>query len=243
MIDLLDILTKDRKLPEGCEEWGIRSVKPDFTPSRGYRWPFPGNWAESSGPHETDNPSPCPSTNGDGICLAYNWTGMASGGIPAHTLLLCAYRSCDVLGRDRNKVRLVKAFVAEVIDGCDLLTKYGAGADLSRAYLTGADLTGADLTGADLTGADLSRADLSRAYLTGAYLSQADLTGADLTGADLTGADLTGADLSRADLSRAYLTGAYLSQADLTGADLTGADLSRVKHDKYTIWPEGFESP
>ena len=35
---LLDILTEGRTLPDGCDIWGMRSVHPDFTSSRGFRW-------------------------------------------------------------------------------------------------------------------------------------------------------------------------------------------------------------
>lgn len=40
---VLPILVGDRELPEGCDEWGIRTVRADFKSSRGYRWPFPGS--------------------------------------------------------------------------------------------------------------------------------------------------------------------------------------------------------
>ena len=146
-----------------------------------------------------------------------------------------------------------------------------AGADLTRARLTGADLTGADLhsatltragiSGADLRGAALTRAALTRAHLRGATLTRADLTDADLTdahlaGADLTDADLRGADLTDADLTRAHLriTGLtdedlggaelireHLTDADLTDADLRGANLTGARWPTEAPVPEGWK--
>ena len=194
---VLPILVGDRTLPEGCDAWAIRTVRADLTSSRGYRWPWPGQWADAPGPIIEANTDPCPSEIGDGICVAVDYAGMASGGVPARTLLLCAYATSDVLGTDGHKFRLRRAFVVEVLDGEAIARR-----DLTDAYLTGADLTGA--------------------YLTDAYLTGANLTGAYLTGADLTDAYLTDADLTRANLTRAYLT-----RANLTGANLADARSDR----------------
>ena len=221
---LLDILTKDRTLPDGYDEWGMRSVRPDFRSSRGFRWPWPGQVAHAPGPIKAENTGPCPDSEGDGVCTALDAGGMASGGIPAIAVLLTAHRAEDVLGRDGHKLRLRAAFVVDVIDLPGIARDgHLTGADLTRADLSGANLYGANLYGADLYGADLSRANLYRAYL-----SRADLTNANLTGANLTGANLYRAYLSRADLTGANLTGANLTGANLTGADLTGANLSRA---------------
>ena len=176
---------------------GWRAVHPDLRSSRGYRWPFPGQWAESSGPYTTGDP--CPQHEGDGICVALSWAGAASGGIPAICGLLVGYRPDDVLGSDATKVRVKRAYVLEVIDPPALLRAgCGHGAYLARANLARANLTRANLAGADLDGANLNRADLYRANLTGA-----NLTGANLYGADLDGANLYGANLYRANLNRA----------------------------------------
>lgn len=35
---LLDILTGGRTLPDGYDEWGMRTVHVDFTSSNGFRW-------------------------------------------------------------------------------------------------------------------------------------------------------------------------------------------------------------
>ena len=235
-VNLLEVITVGRQLPEGYDGWLIRTVRPDFTSSNGYRYPFPGAVAEAPGPM-LDHPGACPRSVGDGICAATTWEGMASGGVPARTLLLVAYKSGDVLGRGdrKGKLRLRQFLIVDVIDGEALLVEQGNGADLSGADLSGADLNGADLSGADLygarlNGADLSRANLYGARLNGANLSRANLNGADLSGADLYGAnlygaDLSGADLYGADLSRANLNGADLSWANLNGANLYGADL------------------
>jgi uncharacterized protein YjbI with pentapeptide repeats len=232
---VLDRLTEGRKLPKGTDTWAFKSVKADLRTSHGYRWPYPGKWAECD-PDKiiTENKGSCPRTGcvGDGLCVATTYAGMKLGGIPARTMLLVAYHSKDLLGNsEAGKLRVARVRVVELLDGETVLKSHGAKADLTRADLTGANLTGADLTGADLTGADLTGADLYEAYLTGAnlteaYLTRADLSGANLTGADLTGAYLYEAYLTGADLTGAYLTGAYLTRADLTGADLTGADLT-----------------
>ena len=189
----IDRIVEGRDLPEGCDTWGIKSVHPDLSTRHGFHWPSHG-WAAVD-EIDQENTSPCPSREGDGLCVASTWRGMASGGIPARTLLLVAYSRADVLGGDDHKVRVSRACVVEVLDGVSVLAPGDdlRGAYLPHAKLTGADLTGANLARANLAIANLSDANLRRADLTGAYLTGADLTGADLTGADLTGADLTGA--------------------------------------------------
>ena len=258
---LLDILTEGRTLPDGCDFWGMRSVRPDFTSSRGFRWPFPGGVAEAPGPVIHTNRDACPQSEGDGICTAITAYGMASGGIPAITVLITAHAAADVLGADEVKVRVRRATVVEVVDlpgmaragklsgadlsGANLGGAYLRGAYLGEAYLDGADLSGAYLDGAYLYGAylgraNLGRANLGRAYLGGAYLGGAYLYGADLSGANLVGADLGEANLRGADLRGADLGEANLREADLSGANLVGADLGEANADQYTRWPEGF---
>ncbi len=172
----------------------FRAVHPDFRSSWGFVWPFPGGEAVAAGPF-TDHEGGCPQSAGDGICLAHTWAGVASGGIPAFTVLVCEYDAADLLGFEGGtvevpeKVRVKRARVLRAVDfpatlrgdvRRDDALPY---ADLSRADLYGADLTGANLTGANLTGAYLSRANLYGADLTGAYLTGAYLTGANLYGA------------------------------------------------------------
>ena len=218
---LLDILTEGRTLPDGCDIWGMRSVHPDFTSSRGFRWPFPGGVAEAPGPIIASNRGACPESDGDGICTALTAQGMAPGGIPAITVLITAHAAADVLGADETKVRLRRATVVEVVDLPGMAR---------AAKLSGADLYGADLYGADLGGADLGRANLGGA----------NLGGANLGGANLGRANLGGANLGRANLGGADLRGANLYGADLYGANLGGADLRGADADQYTRWPEGF---
>jgi hypothetical protein len=268
-VNLLDILTADRVMPEGRDMWAIRSVRPDLRSSRGYRWPYPGGVAVAPGPFYESNSDGCPKTRGDGICVATSWRGMASGSIPARTLLLCAIRTADILGTTpaEQKHRVREALVVDLIDGEKLLVEQGAGADLAGADLRGADLAGADLRGADLAGADLSGADLADADLTDADLTGANLTGANLAGANLTDADLAGAyltganltdanlthanltranladaNLTDANLTHANLTDANLTDANLTRANLTDANLTRARSDRDTIWPTGFDT-
>ena len=218
---LLDILTERRTLPDGYDAWGMRAVHPDFRSSYGFRWPFPGQVAQAAGPFARDNTGPCPASVGDGVCTAQTAAGMASGGIPAVTVLITAHKLADVLGFDNDKVRASQVLVVDVVD----LPR------LCRESMTGANLRG-----------DLYRADLCGANLEGANLRRADLYGADLRGANLYRADLYRADLYGADLGGANLEGADLRGANLRGADLRGADLTGARSDKWTTWPDGFDA-
>jgi hypothetical protein len=238
-VDLLDVITKDRELPEGYDQWAIRTVRPDLRSRNNYRYPFPGKVAKAAGPF-SEGRDECPSHDGDGICAATTWQGMASGGVTASTLLLVAYKEKHVLGGSRSggKLRLRRFLVVDVIDGLDLLRKSGKGANLSGANLYGANLYGANLSGANFSGANLYGANLRGANLSGANLSGADLRGANLYGANLRGANLRGADLSGADLSYVNLSGADLSYANLRGANLRGADLrgANLRGAKDCVW-------
>ncbi|WP_307962414.1 pentapeptide repeat-containing protein [Salinispora arenicola] len=148
---MLDVLTADRALPAGCDRWGIHTVHPDLRSRDGYRWPWPGQWAEAPGPIDTDNTSECPVEVGDGICLARTWRAMASGGVPAVTLLLCAWSSADLLSDACGDTwRLRRAYVVDIVDGARLVREHGRGANLRGANLRGANLEGANLRGADL---------------------------------------------------------------------------------------------
>lgn len=183
MKSLLDVLTAGRSLPAGCDRWGIRTVHPDLRSQHGYRWPGPGQWAYAPGPIDTDNTSV---EVGDGICLARTWRAMASDGVPAVTLLLCAWSSADLLSDACGDTwRLRRAYVVDIVDGARLIREHGRGANLQ----------GANLQGADLERANLESADLERANLRGANLRGADLRGANLDGADLQGAAMRGAIL------------------------------------------------
>ena len=172
---------------------GWRSIRPDLRSRDGFRWPWPGGWAEApdDGRDLTDaHPTEaCPSETLGGLCLAKSWLGARSGGIPAHMALVVAYRPGDVLGQDDDKMRVRRCLVVDVVDVAEHIRQgRAARADLTRANLAGAYLAGADLTGANLAGAYLAGADLTGANLTGAYLARAYLTGANLTGANLDGA-------------------------------------------------------
>ena len=181
-------VTVDREqatMPAWCDSWGIKSVRPDLRTYGGYQWPWPGQTAACD-PNALvpANRDARPSQEGDGLCVATSWRGMASGGIPASTMLLVAYASSEALGGDteNGKLRLPRVAVVAVVDGLRLLREFGAGANLSGANLRGANLTRADLRDANLRGANLRRANLRDANLT-----RADLFGANLT--DALGAD------------------------------------------------------
>ena len=179
--DLIPVIVEREHatLPAGMDTWAIKAVRPDLRTYGGYQWPWPGGVAEADNIIE-GNRGACPVQEGDGLCTADSWRGMASGGIPARTLLLVAYSSEDVLGHDAEagKRRHRRVAVVALVDGERLLRESGEGADLRHADLRGAFLWGADLWGADLRGAGL--------------------WGADLRGADLWGADLRGAFLQDA---------------------------------------------
>ena len=202
-------------LPDGFDTWGIKSVRPDLRTYGGYQWPLPGSVAVADDVDPTSRGA-CPSRRGDGLCVASSWRGMASGGIPAQTLLLVATHSGDVLGADSTvgKSRHSRVAVVAIVDGERLLRESGARADLRSAYLGGADLRSADLRGANLRGANLRGADLGSAYLGGA-----DLRGAYLRSAYLGGANLRGAYLRSADLGGADLGGGRCCSLPLTDAD------------------------
>ena len=229
--DLIPVIVERTKatLPEGFDSWGIKSILPDLTTRNGYQWPFPGGIAECD-PKKIDaeSASARPRHEGDGLCVATSWRGMASSGFPARTLLLVAYGADEVLGRDdtEGKLRCPRVAVVALADGERLLREAGSGANLRRANLRGADLSWADLVGSDLRGSDLSGSDLSGADLSGADLSWANLSGTNLSGTNLRGANLRGANLSWANLGGADLVGSDLGGANLGGSDLSGADLS-----------------
>ena len=224
--DLLPVIveTSGAQMPDGFDSWGIKSARPDLATTHGYWWASPGGVNISNEHLERGNGGACPKVRGDGLCVATTWRGMASGGIPARTLLLVAYRAADVVGRDDSEGKLrIGGKVASValIDGERLIREHGRGADLRRSCLRGACLRGADLRGADLHGADLRGADLHGADLQGADLSDADISDADISDTDLSDADLRYADLWRAGLSDADLRGANLQGAFWPGSTAT----------------------
>ena len=130
--DLIPVIVERTKatLPEGFDSWGIKSILPDLTTLNGYPWPFPGGIAECD-PKKIDaeSASACPRHEGDGLCVATSWRGMASSGFPARTLLLVAYGADEVLGRDdtEGKLRCPRVAVVALADGERLLRERGAG--------------------------------------------------------------------------------------------------------------------
>ena len=194
----LDIVSEGYTLPDGYDSWGVKSVDFDGATRHGFVWPEPGKETERL--DLLDHNSSCPKQQGDGLCVATTWAGMASGGYRAFCLLLVAYRSAEARGNEAGKIRVPQVAVVARINGERKARESFCNADLRGAYLRGANLRGADLYGANLDGADLR--------------------GANLYGADLRGADLRGANLYGADLRGANLRGANLREADLRGANL-----------------------
>ena len=158
--------------------WAWRSVKPDFMSRNGFRWPYPGRWAKAAGPFG-DHDGACPVDDGDGLCLATGLHGATSGDIRLGTGLVCCYLDADRLGGSGDKLRVKRAWVAEVVD------------TIAQLVVRSANLRSANLWGANLWGADLRGADLWGANLWGANLRGANLWGADLRGANLWGAKYT----------------------------------------------------
>lgn len=165
----LDIISEGHTLPEGYDSWGVKSVGFDGRTKHGFEWPAPGG--ETARYELDDHESSCPRRQGDGLCVATTWAGMASGGFRAFCLLLVAYRSAEARGDEEGKLRVPQIAVVARLDGEAVARR---------------DLQGANLRGADLGGANLRRADLEGANLQGANLQGADLRSANLRGADLT---------------------------------------------------------
>ena len=236
--DLLPVIieTTGSTLPDGFDSWGVKSVHPDLLTTHGFRWATPGGLNVSNDALDPENTRTRPSHPGDGLCVATSWAGMASGGIPARTLLLVAYRSADVVGRDEDKLRIggVVASVA-LVDGERLVREHG-----QRANLRGANLRGANLLAADLQYADLRYADLQDVNLRYADLRDVNLRYADLQDADLQNANLRGADLQNANLRGVNLRGADLQCFDLQDAKLRGAARERATDLANTAEAGGF---
>lgn len=216
--DLLPVIIEQENatLPDGYDAWGIKTVTLGNRTYLNYKWPHPGGIATCNPALiDTNNTTPCPSSQGDGLCVATTWRGMASSGIPARLLLLVAYKNSEVLGSWEDKLLRTRtvAVVAQV-DGEQLLKTHGHGKNLN---------------GADLRNMILWQASLNNADLTNASLNNADLRNATLNGANLQGATLNGANLQ----------GAYLNGANLQGAYLRGTNLQNTYSDIHTIWPKG----
>ena len=151
-------------------DWWFRAVHPDLRSKNGYRYPWPGSWAEAPGPIQKHS-DPCPQAEGDGLCVAKSFRGAAMGGIPFSTFLLVGVTKRDVLGEDADKIRVRRMYIADVISLATIIR----GADLRDANLTSANLRGANLRDADLRGAYLRGADLRGADLRGAVANQLTL--------------------------------------------------------------------
>ena len=152
---VVNVLTGKKPVKKGEWRFGFRAVHADFRSRDGFRYPWPGGWAEAPGPILQHKGS-CPQAQGDGLCVAKNLYGAGLGGIPLGTLLIVAFTNADVLGEAVEKLRVKRMYVAEVLGIARVLpiiAKHGAD-------LRGANLRGADLYGADLRGANLYRADL-----------------------------------------------------------------------------------
>ena len=164
--DLVPVIVERERamMPEGFDSWGIKSVSLDRRTHGDYKWPHPGHVAECD-PERVlrANKGACPERKGDGLCVATSWAGMASGSQSARLILLVAYASGDVLGRDDDagKLRTTRVAVVAQVDGERLLREEGRSANLYDADLRDADLYSANLRGASLHGANLHGATAS----------------------------------------------------------------------------------
>ena len=145
----LEILAEDYTLPEGYDSWGVKSIDLDGTTKHGFVWPEPGQ--ETARYELLNHSSSCPRQEGDGLCVATTWAGMASGGFRAFCLLLVAYRSTEARGDEDGKFRVPQVAVVARING----------ERKARESFANADLRGADLRGANLP-RDWSDEDIKR---------------------------------------------------------------------------------
>ncbi len=145
------------RVPEELDQFGLRSISPSFMSSRGFRWPFPGSWAETPEPKGGFSGGECPKSDGDGLCVGLTWQGMASGQRSCDVVLLCGWRLVDELGSSADKIRSRRVYVIDVLTVGDLVREFRkadlGGANLCEANLRGATLYGANLCDANLCGA------------------------------------------------------------------------------------------
>jgi uncharacterized protein YjbI with pentapeptide repeats len=247
------------------KQWAWKAVDVDHTTRNGFQWPFTG-LVKATGPFT--HGSPCPRSEGDGLCLAKTFEGASQRGKTTQLVLLVSYLQKDLLGEDEAKLRVKQCRVERpenwIHDSWKLITKYGNSANLSLADLGSANLSSAILRFANLSLANLKSANLSSANLSLANLSSVDLSSADLSSANLSSAILRFANLSLANLKSANLSSANLSLANLYSADLRSANLSLANlrsadlnssigltqyqadsafGDKYTRLPTGLVKP
>ena len=144
----LQTLFAGKPVTKGDYRLGFRSVHADLRSRDGFRYPWPGGWAECDPHGRKHSTGPCAQFVGDGLHVAKTFRGAGSGGISPQTLLLAAFLPADVLGEDSDKVRVKRLYVVEVVALTALLP-------IISAYLGGANLRGADLRDADLRGAKI----------------------------------------------------------------------------------------
>jgi uncharacterized protein YjbI with pentapeptide repeats len=239
---------------------GFKITKIDGTTHGGYYWRQVNALHDEPVLHvatnwDPENPTSCPATEGDGLCVAVLLSKATSGGVSltacvGHVLVYPADLTwCSEEGKLRapwvidvdcfDVLQLVRlGLVTDLRDanlqGANLQGAYLQGANLQGAYLQGANLQYANLQYANLQGANLQYANLQYANLQGAnlqgaYLQGANLQYANLQYANLQGANLQYANLQYANLQGAYLQGAYLQYANLQYANLQGANLQGVR--------------
>lgn len=221
-------------MPPGYDGLGIKSVSPTLTSSDGFKWPLPGGVVYDDHDCVWVNKTARPLHPGDGLCITFTWGAMASGGFPARTLLIVAYKTSHTLGADDefSKIRVAgPVAVVGILDGEDFLRNRAAGANFEGGHFSGFQLNSANFKGTCFSEANLQRASFERS----------DLRGADLRFADLRGVDFREADLRGADLRTHLMPHAQL----LHGAQLQGARAlpHLAPHDLPAGWvvqPDGF---
>ena len=81
-VEHVEVVCREILLPENIDPetllWGFRLNGLDMVSSHEYRWPFPGCWAEATGPFTTGGDG-CPASEGDGLCVAKTIEGSQYG--------------------------------------------------------------------------------------------------------------------------------------------------------------------
>jgi len=221
--ELLNILTEGRTLPESFDSWGMKTVDGLRRTANKFHWPAPGqsirSWNEDHSDDSERINDPCSRYPGDGLTVALTVSAMSSNRLPIHSILLVAFRSEEVVGRERSKIRTsgdVMVIDEWLINEIDLYNMNFYGVNFCGVNLFGADLRNTNLSSADMRNAHLGIADLRKANMRGAILRNANVKGADFSSADLRGTDFCKTDLR------------YVCLRNATYCDCT-------------LWPEGFD--
>ena len=172
------------------ETLGWKITRVEGTTSFGFQWPVEGEVVATN--VDPRNTAPCPWRKGDGLCIARTFCGAASSGISLANAqgLWLSYDEKDILGQDRNKIRVSKCRVLGRFDPIAVIRRGAVGADLHAANLSFADLSYCDLRNVDFRYTNLYHTDLSHSDLRGTDFREATMVCCDLTGARVNDANI-----------------------------------------------------